>query len=506
MQFYLKFNRASSKGNKRRIRAVGMAMNAMDLAIASNDQNQTKTRVLPVNISRLGRFHFKNPHGSFLEDWDIELENSGPDAAHLIEAAQKLRNYDIPVAFPTETVYGLGADATRSSAVRGIYKAKQRPADNPLIVHVCSLNQLRDLLEPHNESRSASLELDKSFGHDPIPDVYRTLIQRFWPGPLTILLRNPPNSPLAPEVTADLTTFGARMPASLLALALIKVAGTPLAAPSANASTKPSPTTSEHVRHDLDGRIELILDGGPCEVGVESTVVDGFSDPPSILRPGGVSIDQLRQCKGWEKVVVGYKDGSERDKTPRAPGMKYRHYSPKAKVVLLEAGAGHGRLERNVLLDCTKSGARSVGILRTRQWKANQLEKIFPNGVDPKCIADEDDAPQTHEIQAVDNADEAVAITRSQSLLRSLRSVSVPNARHLCNKSLLPGMEAIEVWDIGLGGNTAEIARGLFSGLRELDQKGVDVIFVEGIEESEGAEAAAVMNRLRKAAEVEIKS
>lgn len=239
------------------------------------------TQLLPVDANRIGRFTFRNVAGSLLEDWDLEAQQDTPDLRNLQLAAAKLRDENIPVAFPTETVYGLGADATRSAAVRGIFEAKQRPSDNPLIVHVCSLQQLRTLLKPFgrdgaSEHSDTEPSLTKDT-QDPIPDIYKPLINKFWPGPLTVILPTPSGSVLAPEVTAGLRTFGARMPGNLLALALIKLANVPLAAPSANASTKPSPTAAEHVKHDLDGRIELIIDGGPCDIGVESTVVDGLS-------------------------------------------------------------------------------------------------------------------------------------------------------------------------------------------------------------------------------------
>ncbi|KAL9101149.1 MAG: hypothetical protein Q9187_009274, partial [Circinaria calcarea] len=329
--------------------------------------------------------------------------------------------------------------------------AKQRPADNPLIVHICSLTQLQHLLQPYAKSTLTTSKSPDRNDADPIPAIYHPLIRRFWPGPLTILLSNPPDTVLAPEVTAGLPTFGVRMPSSPLALALIKIADTPLAAPSANASSKPSPTTAEHVLHDLNGRIEIILDAGSCEVGVESTVVDGLSNPPLVLRPGGISLDQIRECRGWANVVKGYKDGAEGGNAPRAPGMKYKHYSPRAKVILVEPGIGSGRLDISIVSDYIAHGVKSIGILRTRRWKADQLRTTSVDGGDGK-------------------------------------------------------LKELEILDISLGNTTTNIARNLFSGLRELDQKGVDVIFVEGIDDSEGDAAAAVMNRLRKAAEVEIKS
>jgi len=223
-----------------------------------------------VDVDKVGVFTVKKIASDIIDELSLELASESIDAQHLQFAAHQLQTSDIPVAFPTETVYGLGADATRSNAVRGIYRAKQRPADNPLIVHFASLEQIRRILVPkeqHHKPHDADTH-EKHRTADPIPEIYRSLISRFWPGPLTIILPNPPDSLLAPEVTAGLSTFGARMPRHMLALALIKLADRPIAAPSANASTKPSPTAAEHVEFDLCGRIQTILDGGPCDVGV----------------------------------------------------------------------------------------------------------------------------------------------------------------------------------------------------------------------------------------------
>jgi len=194
--------------------------------MASNAVNGevVQTRVLPVVTSELGQFSDLET----LDTWELPKNRAGLES--LQQAAKHLQSSDIPVAFPTETVYGLGADATRSDAVRGIYKAKGRPSDNPLIIHVCDLAMLRNLLSPGNDQ-------EPSVDSSQVPEIYKPLIKRFWPGPLTILLPNPTPSKLAPEVTAGLQTFGARMPSSPLALSLIKLAGVPLAAPSANAST-----------------------------------------------------------------------------------------------------------------------------------------------------------------------------------------------------------------------------------------------------------------------------
>ena len=451
---------------------------------------QRSTRVLKVDASKIGRFVFDDPQQSFLGDWKLQLSGDSPDATNMLQAASQLRDSDIPVAFPTETVYGLGADATRSSAVRGIYHAKQRPSDNPLIIHVSSLSQLRSLFlscDPTASSPNPS--------RDPIPEIYHSLVARFWPGPLTIVLPLPTPSPFASEVTTSLPTVAVRMPSSPLALALIQLADVPLAAPSANASSKPSPTTAAHVLHDLSGRIDLILDGGPCTVGVESTVVDGLTIPPVILRPGGVSIDMLRDCPGWEDVRVAYKDGAETD-VPRAPGMKYKHYSPSAKVLLF-----HGQLDAALMKEYLNGG--SIGVLRTKTWQTGQLKtRLQPYKDSGKT--EKDGRPQSRNRDSHQTKDSLEGRMDIEDIRQQSTLSSMPSAEHFrVQLGNDPDQTLTDLWTIGLGFDTADIARGLFSALRELDQKGVDTICVEGIEDNEGDAAAAVMNRLRKAAEAE---
>ncbi|KAI4156539.1 MAG: hypothetical protein LQ340_000179 [Diploschistes diacapsis] len=415
------------------------------------------TRILPINVDDIGTFAFSKPN-NFLEPWSLQ-PSASPSAFNLLEATDALRTTLHPVAFPTETVYGLGANALSSHAVRGIYAAKQRPSDNPLIVHIASLDQLRALLDPADN------------GSDPIPQIYLPLIKRFWPGPLSILLPNPKRSTLAPEVTASQPTFAARMPSSKLALALIKLSGLPLAAPSANASTKPSPTTAQHVAHDLEGRIEIILDGGPCAIGVESTVVDGLSSPPCILRPGGVGIEQIRACPSWEDVVVGYQDRKlEDEEAARAPGMKYKHYSPAAKVVLADAGVGWEVVQCSIG-EAVRKGQRSFGVMRTKRWEAVEGSEVS-NGI--------------HEINGV----------KLEFPIEGLGGELPYDVRHIKARS---GEQEYDVWDLSIGPSVKDVARDLFSALRELDLRGVSTVFVEGIED-EGETAAAVMNRLRKAA------
>ncbi|KAI2613696.1 translation factor [Hypoxylon fragiforme] len=437
-------------------------------------ENLPRTLVPRVPERNLGRFRENEGHEK-LNSWEV-FETPSHSLEVLKEAAEYLKTKDVPVAFPTETVYGLGADATRSAAVKGIYAAKGRPSDNPLIIHISDLEMLRSLLTPEKSTSNGTA----NGGHDPIPEIYKPLIDKFWPGPLTILLPNPTPSRLAPEVTAGLKTFGVRMPNSPLALSLIKLTGAPLAAPSANASTKPSPTTAGHVLEDLYGRIDLILDGGPCLVGVESTVVDGLCDPPVILRPGGVSIDELRCCAGWEKVEKGYKDHSETGKsTPRAPGMKYKHYSPKAKVILYEAAFEKGRdgiqiddIEDLVRdreaqqIPVSKGGPLRVGIIRTRHWKP-------------------------------------AAGLRCSNLKRWVREESQEADELYVQEGefhdTTSGATVGKLLDVSIGEDTRSIAQGLFSALRELDKRDADIIFVEGIVDDEDI-GAAVMNRLRKAA------
>lgn len=223
------------------------------------------------------------------------------------------------VAFPTETVYGLGADATNNKAVKRIFRAKNRPLDNPLIVHISDLNQLEQIAKE-------------------IPPSAKLLIRKFWPGPLTLVLKK--KEVLAPAVTAGLTTFAARMPSNKIALELIRKAGIPVAAPSANKSGKPSPTRAEHVIEDLGREIDVLIDGGQTRIGIESTVLDMSSEVPRILRPGMVGRDEI------EDVIGINVKGSTDKEGIRSPGMMYAHYSPRAKVYLFSGGKTSVNIEK----------------------------------------------------------------------------------------------------------------------------------------------------------------
>ena len=236
------------------------------------------------------------------------------DEASIRRAAALLRAGEL-VAFPTETVYGLGADALNGEAAARIFAAKGRPADNPLIAHIAGESGLAGLIA--GEPCACA----------------RKLMRAFWPGPMTLIF---PKSPRVPrEVTAGLDTVAVRMPSHPVARALISAAQTPIAAPIANRSGRPSPTTAAHVLEDMEGRIPLILDGGPCEVGLESTVVDVTGARPRILRPGGVTLEMLEGVVGDVDVDEGVLHQLQAGSQARSPGMKYKHYAPKGEVTIV---------------------------------------------------------------------------------------------------------------------------------------------------------------------------
>lgn len=218
------------------------------------------------------------------------------------------------LAFPTETVYGLGADGLNQDAVRRIFEAKGRPMDNPLILHITGAGELERYCKD-------------------IPDSAYRLAERFWPGPLTMVLKRRPIVPDA--TTAGLPSVAMRCPDHPVARAILAAAGIPVAAPSGNRSGRPSPTRVSHILQDMDGRIEGIVDGGDCRVGVESTIVDLTADPPRLLRPGGVSLEALRDVLGRVEVDEAVLGRMAAGKKPKAPGMQYRHYAPKAPVTVV---------------------------------------------------------------------------------------------------------------------------------------------------------------------------
>jgi len=267
----------------------------------------------------------------------LRLTPDRPEPDVIAGAAECLRRGGL-VAFPTETVYGLGVAALDRAAVRRLFAAKGRPADDPLIVHIASAENLPPLVASR-------------------PHVVDVLAARFWPGPLTLVLRR---SALVPdEVTAGLDTVAVRVPAHPVAHALLAAAGIPVAAPSANLFSRPSPTQAAHVLQDLDGRIDLVLDGGPTRVGVESTVLDLSRDVPEVLRPGAVTLDILRPLL----PDVRLRAAVEAPGPQRSPGLLARHYSPRAPLTLYE-GAPERVLERiRQDVAAAQAAGRRVGLL-----------------------------------------------------------------------------------------------------------------------------------------------
>jgi len=331
----------------------------------------------------------------------ITMSLDKPDVEGIKDAAEVIRKGGL-VAFPTETVYGLGADALNAEAVKRVFDAKGRPPDNPLIVHIADHHQLIDLA-------------------DEVPEKGQRLAKEFWPGPLTLVVKR---TFLVPDiVTAGLETVGIRMPDHPVALALIMEFGGGIVGPSANLSGRPSPTSAQHVMEDLKGRVDVVLNAGPAEIGIESTVLDVTVDPPVILRPGGLHKESI------EDIVGPVRAAADEELLKRSPGTRHRHYAPRARVVLV--GEGNAQELMSFLQEFRQQG-KSVG-----------------------CIV------HSHELSKVESGD----------FFRVLPS-------------------PIDFF-----------ARYLFRTLRELDQGGAHVILVEQV--AEGGLGSAVMDRLRRASELE---
>lgn len=249
----------------------------------------------------------------------IQINRENFTDAELAEAAEILRNGGL-VAIPTETVYGLGANALDESASKKIYEAKGRPSDNPLIAHISCMDELSALVSE-------------------IPEVGRKLAEKYWPGPLTMVF---PKKEIVPYgTTGGLETVAIRMPSDPVANRLIKLAGVPVAAPSANTSGRPSPTKAEHVVEDMNGKIEMIIDSGEVGIGVESTIVDVSGKVPMLLRPGAITMEMLRETLGEVEIDPAILGPLSADVKPKAPGMKYRHYAPQAEMTLVEGEMEH---------------------------------------------------------------------------------------------------------------------------------------------------------------------
>ncbi|KAI0089174.1 DHBP synthase RibB-like alpha/beta domain-containing protein [Irpex rosettiformis] len=379
----------------------------------------------------------------------ISFPTTDPDVADsktleaLQDAASLLQDQEV-VAFPTETVYGLGALALDPVAPGRIFTTKGRPADNPLIVHVSSEAMLYRLLP-------------KSYK---LPLSYQILLRHFWPGPLTLLF--PTDGSIVPSIiTANQPTVAVRMPSHPVARALIAITGAPIAAPSANSSGKPSPTRAEHVFRDLEGKLDLILDGGPCDVGLESTVVDGLGKDGNIrvLRPGGVTVEDIERvlAQDWQgttaipRVLVHRRDYQDEamEHAPTTPGMKYRHYSPAVPVVLLQSAS----------ISSPPTGIELISVAKLVSFLKDR-------------------------------------VTEHEGELRV--GVLAPSDSPLWDK--LPNIPGIS-WNRYALGPLSEpsiTARRLFDGLLSLEASGAHIILIEAI--AEEREGLAVMNRVKKAA------
>ena len=348
----------------------------------------------------------------------IEIESpQKPRDEELLEGARILREGGL-VAFPTETVYGLGANALDEEAARKIYEAKGRPSDNPLIAHVSCMEEVYPLVSQVSEKA-------------------KKLMDAFWPGPMTLIF---PKSDLVPYgTTGGLDTVAVRMPSDPVANRLIALAGVPVAAPSANTSGRPSPTTAQHVLQDMDGRIDMIIDGGPVGIGVESTIVDVSVETPTVLRPGAITMEMLEEVLGEVQIDPAILGPVSADLRPKAPGMKYQHYAPKADLTLVEPEDG----------DMESPDSLERMTEKVRQLAEEKLAEGFRVGI--ICT---DESRQTY----------------PKGLVRS----------------------------IGSRTRRETVAHNLYALLREFDDLKADYIFSESFPEDHLGQA--IMNRLSKAA------
>lgn len=278
----------------------------------------------------------------------IKIDADNPNREDMQEAAEIIRSGGL-VAFPTETVYGLGANALDPEASKRIYAAKGRPSDNPLIVHICRFEELESIAKE-------------------VPTQAGKLADAFWPGPLTMIVWK--NEKVPYETTGGMDTVAIRMPNHPVALALIDESGCMIAAPSANTSGKPSPTEAAHVALDLDGKIPMILDGGSVGIGIESTIIDLTEKIPMILRPGYITKEMLEEVLGEEVRIDPGIIAADSTKKPKAPGMKYKHYAPKADLVLVEGEQEAVVAKINALVREKQAAGLKVGVVATDETES----------------------------------------------------------------------------------------------------------------------------------------
>ena len=282
--------------------------------------------------------------GIYMDTKIVKLCNKHSDKAVLQEAGQIIKNGGL-VAFPTETVYGLGGDALNRESSGKVYEAKGRPSDNPLIVHICNMSDLEKIVKY-------------------VPEKVNRLAEAFWPGPLTIIMEK---SDIVPkETTGGLSTVAVRMPSHPVALEFIKQAGGYVAAPSANLSGKPSPTKAKYVIEDMNGRIDMILEGDESEIGLESTIIDMTGEVPMILRPGYITVEMLEKVLGQVDMDKTILDIHCTDR-PKAPGMRYRHYAPKGQLTIVEGSQQKVTACINEWTEKKQEAGEKVGIIATEE-------------------------------------------------------------------------------------------------------------------------------------------
>ena len=278
----------------------------------------------------------------------IQIDKERDLDPQLFEAADVIKKGGL-VGIPTETVYGLGANALDASASKKIYEAKGRPSDNPLIAHISCMDELPALVSE-------------------IPEAGKKLAEKYWPGPLTMVFLKSDVVPYG--TTGGLDTVAIRMPSDPIANRLIRLAGVPVAAPSANTSGRPSPTKAKHVIEDMDGKIEMIIDGGEVGIGLESTIVDVSGEIPMLLRPGAITIEMLRETLGRVEIDPAILGPLSADVKPKAPGMKYRHYAPKAEMTLVEGEMENVVAFINREAKAALEAGKSVGIICTEESRS----------------------------------------------------------------------------------------------------------------------------------------
>lgn len=369
-------------------------------------------------------------------------DKQNPEDQELFQAARVLREGGL-VAFPTETVYGLGGNGLNADAARKIYAAKGRPSDNPLIAHISCMEELEPLVRE-------------------IPEAGRVLAEKYWPGPLTMIF---PKSDLVPySTTGGLDTVAVRMPSDPIANRLIRLAGVPVAAPSANTSGRPSPTTADHVWQDMNGKIEMIVDGGPVGIGVESTIVDVSGPVPTILRPGAITQEMLDELFGHVAVDPAILGPMKEGVRPKAPGMKYKHYAPKGELTLIQ-------LKDETIKELYTPGSRLFSQVSRmmadsgKNWKLDMESFYMAWKVNEAAARMEQTGAKVGVICTDETMDEyTVAVKRS----------------------------------IGRRSSQDSVAHNLYAVLRDFDDLGVDYIYSESFADTHLG--SAIMNRLNKAA------